>query len=297
MRRQRHIIGPDILAILSLSATMLFFVLLCPAASHAAPKAEALRIIVEPKKAGPGDILVITLKNASGPVEGRFLGKRLYFNESKASLKAVIGIDLQTVPGKYPLELNVGDRTVSRMVRIIRKDYPVQRLTLPKDMVVLSPENEARVEAEQEKMAAIWPVESMRLWSGAFIDPLPGREIGTPFGVRRIINSIPKNPHSGVDVSAEEGEPVLAPNDGVAVLIDEQFYSGKSLVIDHGQGIYTMFFHLSNINVKHGQAVLKGEVIGHVGSTGRSTGAHLHWGVRIQGARVDPLKLLELKLD
>lgn len=297
MGRRQHTIGSDILITLCLFATMFFSGLLCSAASHAAPKAEALRIIVEPKKAGPGDILVVTLKNASGPVEGRFLGKRLYFNESKDSLKAVIGIDLQTVPGRYLLELNVGGRAISRTVTIMRKKYPVQRLTLPKDMVVLSPENEARVEAEQKKLAAIWPVESTRLWSGAFIDPLPGREIGTPFGVRRIINSIPKNPHSGVDISAEEGEAVLAPNDGVAVLVDEQFYSGKSLVIDHGQGIYTMFFHLSNINVRHGQAVLKGEVIGYVGSTGRSTGPHLHWGVRMQGARVDPLKLLELRLD
>ncbi len=88
-----------------------------------------------------------------------------------------------------------------------------------------------------------------------------------------------------------------APNDGVVVLVDDQFYSGKSVVLDHGQGIYTMFFHLSKINVKYGQAVMKGDVIALVGSTGRATGAHLHWGARIQGARVDPLELIRLKLD
>jgi murein DD-endopeptidase MepM/ murein hydrolase activator NlpD len=122
-------------------------------------------------------------------------------------------------------------------------------------------------------------------------------EIVTKFGVRRVINKIPKTPHSGVDVAAEEGDDVHAPNNGVAVLIDEQFYSGKSLILDHGQGIYTMFFHLSKILVTPGQQVKKGDVIALVGSTGRSTGAHLHWGVRIQGARVNPLELIHLKLE
>jgi len=115
--------------------------------------------------------------------------------------------------------------------------------------------------------------------------------------VRRFINNIPKNPHSGVDVTADEGEPVKAPNDGVVILVDDQFYSGNSVVLDHGQGIYTMFFHLSKATVKYGQAVRKGDVIALVGSTGRSTGAHLHWGARVQGAKVDPLELIKLKLD
>jgi murein DD-endopeptidase MepM/ murein hydrolase activator NlpD len=100
-----------------------------------------------------------------------------------------------------------------------------------------------------------------------------------------------------VDITAEEGEPVKAPNDGVVILVDDQFYSGNSVVLDHGQGIYTMFFHLSTIKVKYGQAVRKGDVIALVGSTGRSTGAHLHWGVRVQGAKVDPLALIKLRLE
>jgi murein DD-endopeptidase MepM/ murein hydrolase activator NlpD len=146
-------------------------------------------------------------------------------------------------------------------------------------------------------MAAIWPVDSLRVWKGRFIDPLPGKAVGTPFGVRRIINDIPKNSHSGVDITADEGDPVKAPNDGVVILVDNQFFSGNSVVLDHGQGIYTMFFHLSKATVKYGQAVRKGDVIALVGATGRATGAHLHWGVRVQGAKVDPLELTKLKLD
>ncbi len=254
-------------------------------------------IIIQPNKIGPGDIATVAVKNAAGPVTGTFNGIRLHFNPVKNTFKALLGIDLNTEPGTYPLEVMSNGKKLLKKIKIVKKKYPVQRLTLPEDMVVLSPENEARTERDQKKTAAIWPVDSERLWRGAFIDPLPGKEIGTPFGVRRIINKIPKNPHSGIDITADEGDPVLAPNDGVAVLVDDLFYSGHSVILDHGQGIYTMFFHLSKINVRYGQAVMKGEVIALVGSTGRATGAHLHWGVRMQGAKVDPLKLIKLKLE
>jgi murein DD-endopeptidase MepM/ murein hydrolase activator NlpD len=254
-------------------------------------------IVLFPKKVGPGDIMTVAVKTAAGPVEGSFNGKRLYFNPAKNAFKAVVGIDLKTGPGTYPLSLTVDGKSLTRDVVIARKKYPVQKLTLPEEMVVLSPENEARTEREQRKMAAIWPYDSLRVWQGSFIDPLPGKPLGTPFGVRRVINNIPKNPHSGVDITADEGEPVKAPNDGVVILVDDQFYSGNSLVLDHGQGIYTMFFHLSKATVRYGQAVRKGDVIALVGSTGRATGAHLHWGVRVQGAKVDPLALIKLKLD
>jgi murein DD-endopeptidase MepM/ murein hydrolase activator NlpD len=163
-------------------------------------------------------------------------------------------------------------------------------------MVQLSPENEARAEREQQKVAAIWPNETDRLWNGSFMNPREG-EISTKFGLRRVINGISKNPHSGVDVAADEGQEVYAPNSAVVTMVDDHFYSGNSVILDHGQGIYTMFFHLSKVMVKEGQQVKKGDVIALVGSTGRSTGAHLHWGVRVQGSRVDPLELIKLKLD
>jgi murein DD-endopeptidase MepM/ murein hydrolase activator NlpD len=254
-------------------------------------------IVIQPKKIGPGDIVTVVVTNVAGPVEGTFNGKKVYFNIAKTSYKAVLGIDLNNEPGIYPLEVMSNGRKLVKNIKIMKKRYPVQRLTLPEDMVVLSPENEARAELDQKKTSVLWPVDSARVWKGNFIDPLPGKKVGTPFGVRRIINKIPKNPHSGVDITADEGDPVLAPNDGVVALVDDQFYSGHSVVLDHGQGIYTMFFHLSKINVRHGQAVMKGDVIALVGSTGRATGAHLHWGVRLQGAKVDPVELIKLKLE
>ena len=266
--------------------------LLVQGATVAPPK-----VIIQPKKIGPGDIATIIVKNVAEPVEGAFNGKKLFFNAAKNSYKAILGIDLNLEPGQYPLEITSNGKKLLTNLKIVKKKYPVQRLTLPEKMVVLSPEDEARTELDQKKTSVIWPVDSLRIWNGNFVNPLPGKKVGTPFGVRRIINKIPKSSHSGVDITADEGEPVLAPNDGVAVLVDNLFYSGNSVVLDHGQGIYTMFFHLSKINVRYGQAVMKGDVIALVGSTGRATGAHLHWGVRMQGARVDPLELIRLKLE
>lgn len=270
---------------------------LIPVALLAGVAAAEPSITLSPGKVGPGDIMIVTVRNTGGQITGTFRDRPLHFVEAKGRFQAVVGIDLYTEPGPYPLSIQSGETEHSRMVKIAKKDYPVQRLTLPEDKVTLSPEDAARVEREQRKLSAIWPVDSERLWSGSFIDPLPGRELGTPFGVRRIINTIPKSSHSGVDISADEGEPVRAPNDGVVVVVDDQFFSGISVIVDHGQGIYSMFFHLSRAEVKEGQAVMKGDVIGRVGSTGRSTGPHLHWGVRMQGARVDPLQLIKLKLD
>jgi murein DD-endopeptidase MepM/ murein hydrolase activator NlpD len=254
------------------------------------------KIILNPAKPGPGDIVIITVKGLSGPLEGKIGEKKLYFNPSKDSFKAVFGVDLYTEPGKYTVDISENGKVFSKKIKIAKKDYPVQKLTLPKDMVELSPENEARVEREQKKVAAIWPGETGRHWDGNFMNPREG-EISTAFGLRRIINGIAKNPHSGVDVSADEGKEVLAPNNAVVVLVDNQFFSGNSVILDHGQGIYTMFFHLSKILVSEGQQVKKGDVIALVGSTGRSTGAHLHWGARVQGARVDPIELIKLKFE
>lgn len=253
-------------------------------------------IKIEPAEVPQGGIALVTINGVAGSIEGDFAGRNIHFIPSRDSVKAVIGVDLFTEPGVYPLEIRMNGRKIKHMLKVVKKDYGVQRLTLPKDMVELSPENEARVEQEARKLRAIWPIETDRLWEGNFINPCEG-PVRSQFGLRRIINNEPKNPHSGVDIKAEEGTEVKAPNSGVVTLVDEQFYSGQTVILDHGQGLYTMFFHLSKIIVSQGQHVKKGDVIGLVGSTGRSTGAHLHWGVRLQGARVDPLELINLKLE
>ena len=143
-------------------------------------------------------------------------------------------------------------------------------------------------------MKSLWEaLPSTPLWNGPFLRPVPGEVVG-PFGQRSIINDQPRSPHSGVDLKGERGAPVRAINHGQVVLTDDHFFTGLTVVMDHGGGIQSMYFHLNRIAVQKGQVATKGQIIGFVGSTGRATGPHLHWGIRMNGARIDPLLLLAL---
>ncbi len=199
-------------------------VLCLPYIVHAQGKTVQPEITFAPAKPGPGDLLVVTVKNAAGPVEGTFNGKKIYFNPSKESLKAIVAVDYFTKPGKYDLDISSNGVVRKEVVEVVEKEYEVQHLTLPRKMVELSPRDEARAEREQRRMAAIWPKETTRSWRGDFVSPLDG-DIITPFGVRRIINNIPKSPHTGVDVRGKEGDKIVAPNDAVVALIDNEFFS------------------------------------------------------------------------
>ncbi|MBI3059358.1 MAG: M23 family metallopeptidase [Deltaproteobacteria bacterium] len=134
------------------------------------------------------------------------------------------------------------------------------------------------------------------MWDGRFVAPVSGG-ITSPFGLRRVVNGWPRSPHGGVDLKAASGTEILAANHGRVVLREEFFFSGKSLVLDHGGGLYTMYFHLADFRVEKDSQVRKGDLIGWAGKTGRVTGPHLHWGVRLNGARVDPFELLEATGD
>ena len=123
--------------------------------------------------------------------------------------------------------------------------------------------------------------------------PLQGR-ITTVFGTGRVLNGKPRSSHSGVDISGEKGKPVKGSNSGRVLLADDFYLSGKTIVVDHGWGVSTIYAHLDRIDVKEGQDVNRGQVLGTVGTTGRSTGPHLHFGALIRGSKVDPLQLIEV---
>jgi murein DD-endopeptidase MepM/ murein hydrolase activator NlpD len=131
-----------------------------------------------------------------------------------------------------------------------------------------------------------------KLWHGPFMVPVAGVSAET-FGQKRIINGQEKNPHTGEDIKAPSGTDIFASNDGKIVLSGDFFFNGLSLVIDHGGGLFTMYFHLSAMEVKEGDFVKKGRLIGQVGQSGRATGPHLHWGARLHGARVNPFSLVK----
>ncbi len=250
-----------------------------------------------------GQVLVVKVPVTGEPSEvvGRFLGRAVPFFPDRSAYVGLLGIDLQDAAGTHELAVEVaypdGRKKLSYNVLVMKEKYPVQRLTLPKDKVDLDEESLVRVKAEQEQVRVVLETVSRdRFWQGRFIEPVSGAVSGA-FGRVRIINGQSRNPHNGEDIAAPEGTEVVAMNDGVTRLTVDHFFSGKGVFVDHGLGLYSMYFHLSEITVEDGARVKRGQVIGKVGASGRATGPHLHWGVRLNGARVNPYSLIRLPLD
>jgi murein DD-endopeptidase MepM/ murein hydrolase activator NlpD len=178
-------------------------------------------------------------------------------------------------------------------IRLVEYPYPVQKITLQDDSRVnLSSENLERVAAERRRIAALWELEGPPRFDLPLASPLRTRGGSGRFGSRRFFNGQPRSPHTGADYAAAAGEPVFAVADGRVALADDLFFSGMSVFIDHGDGLVSMYFHLSELAVEPGAEVESGQRIGGVGQTGRASGPHLHFGIRWKGARVDPELLL-----
>ncbi len=207
----------------------------------------------------------------------------------------LMGVDMEAAPGaqEFVVERRTPDgvTVVTRgLVTVEKTPFKSQELSLPDKQVDLDSDTLRRVESEQQAMLAAMQPVTPRRWEGEFVMPTEG-SVQHTFGRRRVINGQARNPHTGEDISAPQGAPVAAINHGTVRLVADQFFSGKSVVLDHGLGLYSMYFHLSDVAVRVGDRVTKAQVIGAVGATGRASGPHLHWGVRLNGARVNPLSL------
>ena len=177
---------------------------------------------------------------------------------------------------------------------VAERDYGVQELKVDERMVTLSPEDEKRAERENRLIRSVLAgVSRERLWSLPFSYPVPGK-ISGPFGVRRVFNGKPRNYHGGIDMAAPRGAPVVAAAGGRVALTGNFFFTGNTVLLDHGFGLFTAYFHMDSVAVVEGEAVEPGVVLGLVGSTGRSTGPHLHWSVYVAGVRADPVSLVDL---
>lgn len=214
--------------------------------------------------------------------------------------KGLVGVDLEKAPGEY--ELKVTGQTASgekiacsARLEVKEGKFATEELTVAKQFVEPSPEQVKRANEEGQKLREIFDrVTPERLWNGTFRIPLDGVTTGSNFGKRRILNGNPRSPHSGADFPAPTGTLVHAAQRGRVVLAEELFFAGNTVVVDHGLGIYTFYGHLSEIGVKVGDAVETGAVLGKVGATGRVTGPHLHWGLTVERARVNPLQIVTL---
>jgi len=254
-------------------------------------------IALHPPEIGQGDVALLTIQKKGGVrPEVIWEGKEITVvpDSSDGTWIAFLGADLTTAPGGYTLTTRLGNEVLERQITVLAKDHGIRRFTVPKEMEAFDPSTLERVREESKRMRDILSVSlDQPLWRGSWIRPVPGM-IVSPFGRRTIINDLERSPHSGVDLKAAEGTPIKAANRGRVVLVADHFFGGLSVVIDHGGGIHSMYFHLSEVSAQAGQIVEKGELIGLSGSSGRATGPHLHFGVRLHGNRVSPLRLIEI---
>jgi hypothetical protein len=260
--------------------------------------AKKLHVQIVPKKIRQGDVFVIKVTNAkTEQVPTALLATtELYFNNCGEGCYIALGaIELGSKPGPHIIKLEVGKKRKSLRLSVIKGKFPKLKITLPDDKVVLSPEDLDRTKRENERLEKIFQTMSDKLWEGCFVRPLKN-ELSTTFGTERVMNGKWVSIHKGVDIKGKEGEEVKASNNGRAVLAEGLFFGGNTIVLDHGQGIYTIYMHLSKMKVNPGDTVLKGEVIGLVGSSGRSTGPHLHFGAKVMNIPVNPVSLTDLKL-
>ena len=240
----------------------------------------------------PGGVAVIPLGSVaavSDVPQTWLVDQPVLVTSDKGQWYAVVGLPLNITPGSHQLRVDMGDQTKMLDFVVNTKDYPEQRITLKdKGKVDLSPANEARAIRE---IAVI--KELKRNWRPAkntdldFILPAEG-ELSSRFGLRRFFNEEPRAPHVGLDLAVARGTPVKASAQGWVLAVDDYFFNGKTIFVDHGNGLITMYCHLDQIDVKAGESVSKGQLIGLSGETGRATGPHLHWSVILNGAMVDP---------
>ena len=262
----------------------------------------ALQVRVVPPTPRQGDAVMLFVGGTKGArdVEGSLGGQRLAFFPYGVEYAALAGVDLESKPGKVPWRVGLVDgagtpRKAAGTLTIKTAGFPVQRLTLPDGMVNLDPESEQRAANEAVRLRTLYDtVTPERLWRGRFTQPVASRKPGEGFGFRRIINGRPRMPHSGIDYSADRGTPVVASNRGRVALLAEFFFAGRFVALDHGLGLYTLYFHLDGVAVTEGEIVERGQTVGTVGTSGRSTGPHLHFAAQLGRARVNPPDLYRL---
>ncbi|HEX8043596.1 M23 family metallopeptidase [Candidatus Deferrimicrobium sp.] len=265
--------------------------------------------------AGPGGTLSIAV-STSTPALGDPVVVEVAANESVDNLVLRWkGADWQmreTAPGRYEglIGVDLGDPEGPAVVAaegfldgarchaeaelmISPRTFPMQELTLPKGMAEFDDATLRRIKTEEAELFRRFSRVTPPRWRTPFLAPVKEyRPVN--FGARRVINGDPRNPHSGVDIRLPEGTPVRAIADGQVAFAGEQFFGGRSVVIDHGGGVFSIYYHLKEYSVAEGQEISRGDRIGSVGATGRATGPHLHFGVRVPGGRVDPTRLLAL---
>jgi hypothetical protein len=244
----------------------------------------------------PGEVVVVTIRTgtAGSSVTGSAFGQDLMpFAVTATTWRAVAGIDLAVAPGRHEIVVRTADgRQLAYPVVVKPRTFPTRSLKVDPAFVTPPPEAAERIARETAELEAIWRATSPEpLWNGTFARPVP-HAANSAFGTHSVFNGEPRSQHGGADFRSPAGTRIKAPAAGRVALASDRYFSGNTVVIDHGAGVFSLFAHLSRIGVKVGDVVERGAPIGMVDATGRVTGPHLHWSVRANGARVDPLSVL-----
>lgn len=264
----------------------------------AAQRQRPLPVSISPSVIRPGDVILVEI---DGTGDGTFTASLfarpvpLEYDDASRRWRALVGVDLDTKPGTYRLRI-VGPpgsaTTAERVVRITARQFRSRYLRVAPEFVDPPEAVIAQIRHDAKQLDAVYARRTPRQWSGAFVRPVDG-PASSNFGTRSYYNGERRSPHAGVDFSAPSGTPVRASNAGTVALAAALYFTGNTVVIDHGARVFSIFAHLSEINVAEGETVRPETIVGLVGATGRVTAPHLHWSVRLDGARVDPLALME----
>lgn len=248
----------------------------------------------------PGGVAVVALgdvqETADAPSVTYQEHSVMVVQDSDASWIAIVGLDLKTSPGQHAVQRHDATGTRDLLFEVGHKDYKSQHIRLRNQKhVTPDPEQVRRYEREYTEQISAYRSFRSAGPSNLLLDKPVQGPLSSPFGLRRFFNGEERNPHSGLDFAVPHGTPVKAPADGVVTIVADYFFNGKTVFIDHGQGLITMYCHLSAFDVKVGDVVSRGQVIARVGATGRATGPHLHWNVSLNNARVDPALFIQGK--
>jgi len=245
-----------------------------------------------------GDVLTIHRELPAGQARVECFGKQWpVLREKDGKIWAWIGVDLKTNVGSYTLKWHAGAWSENDKLKVDKGEFRISRITVEKKMAVFGAEELKRIRADQRTLKASY---TARVDATPFIHitqmPVQGIE-STPFGAQRYVNGEPRSPHSGIDIAAPEGTPVITPLAGKVLVVSDMYLNGNTVAIGHGFGLVSVFSHLKSTPLKEGDWVGAGSRIGEVGMTGRATGPHLHWGIRFNGARINPASIVRNEND
>jgi murein DD-endopeptidase MepM/ murein hydrolase activator NlpD len=244
----------------------------------------------------PGGVAVVDLGSSDDPLpRTRYGAKKILVIKQDGHWKGLVGLSLKTLPGNYIVSYQSEkgkNKSKEANIKVIPKTYPEQRIKM-KQKKYVSPGKEqlSRINREKKHMGKLFKVWRETDVSVQLSWPVIG-PLSSPFGLRRFFNDQARNPHSGIDIAAPEGTDIVLPSDGIIIDTGDYYFNGKTVFVDHGQGMISMFNHMSKITAKTGDKLQRGDKIGEIGSTGRVTGPHLHWSLSLNEARVDPMLFL-----